>query len=213
MKFIKSLFLVLILALTLCFCACSALQKEKTVLNISSTEGVFTKEMLLDGATLIVRGTVKEKTNEMMTNPTGKRKVNGEIIANRQITEYSFEISEIYKGTYEDKLITVKTSNGYGLTPDLILYGEDDKNILATPLQRHDFEVGKECIMTLIYIDDGYEERNGYYTLAGHWGYYPLNEEGVFQNKRDISINPKTLPEEILSAKGASIFQNQATTP
>ena len=174
----------------------------------------FTKEMLLDGAVIILKGTVIEKTSEKMTNPTGKRrKANGELITNTQIAEYTVEISEIYKGDYKGHTITVKTSNGYGLSPDLILYGEDEKNILATSLKRQDFEIGKECILLLGYVDEGYEDRNGYYTVAGQWGYYPLNDAGSFQSEKGIILDPKALSKEITASKGSSVFQNQPTPP
>lgn len=213
MKFTKILCAALIGALLLCSCSCAIFRKEKAVLNIYGSEGTFTKEELLDRAELVVQGTVIKKVSETMTNPSGKQKNDsGEIIKNSQVTAYDVEISKIYKGDYEEQNIIIMTSNGSGLSPDLILYGEDDKNILGTPLHRFDLDVGKECIFILTYIDDRGEDGNGYYCLAGEWGYYPLNEEGIFKSERKLSLDPETLPKEILASKGAYTTQNQLTS-
>lgn len=200
-KRIVSIFLLFIL----CFCSTACKKNNdisfpKEAIVISSSKIDYEKEDYLEWADLIVQGTITKKCSEIMTNPDGTRvDANGEIITNRQITEYTFEISQLYKGAHDSNILTVKTTNGEGLTPELILYGEDESTYLSSPLERIDLEVGKECILLLVYVEASYEERTGYFPAGGISGYFPKDENGNYTNSGDntFSLSPQTIAQEI----------------
>lgn len=198
MKYLKRLTVImLILALSVTLMACQ--QKEKSVLNISMSEAVYSKDELIQTADLILKGKVLSKDQEIMTNPGGTK--NG--IMNEQITTYTIEIDELYKGAYADETISVKTTNGMGLSPDLILYGEDENDVLAEPLERFDLSVGKECVLILRYFDSDLESRAGYYVYGEDQGYFILDGNGAFKSRKDwVKYSPDlaTLPQEIAQA-------------
>jgi hypothetical protein len=136
-----------------------------------------------------------------MTNPDGTLcDDEGKKIPNAQIAEYSVEIETLYKGTYESSVITVKTTNGHGLSPDLILYGEDERTILDHPLDREDLEEGADCILFLNNVDIGYELGNSYQLCGGEQGYCSLDENGMYTSyemQYSISFSLETIQEEI----------------
>ena len=148
---------------------------EKKIIEVSESIAHFTQEELIQNAVLIIRGKVIRNNGYVMTNPDGTRKsaLNDEwYILNQQITSYTVEISEIYKGTYSGSTIEVKTANGMGLTPDLILYGEDETSILASPMKRRDLQVGKECILLL---QENTEENTN---CSEEMGFFPIVRAG-----------------------------------
>ncbi|MBQ8892870.1 MAG: hypothetical protein IJ043_00495 [Clostridia bacterium] len=96
------------------------------------------------------------------------------------------EVCEVYKGECQENFITVKTSNGSNLSPELILYGEDETSILVTPLERLDLEIGKECILLLTNRKTEFPELNGYYP-AKTLGYLTVDATGVYSNHNSFS--------------------------
>ncbi len=169
----------LILSLILTSCAAT----QKSVVEVSESYADFTTEQLIDEADLIVKGRVASMDEGMMTNPENDRNLkddDGRGYANEQIHTYVFEIDTVYKGEYTADTIEIKTSNGYALSPDLILYGEDESSILSGELDRFDLEVGSECILTLKYMDLRLQARNGYYVLGEKQGVFTPNQEDLF---------------------------------
>lgn len=179
--------------------------KEKDRLEITASKMYYTKEHLIQKAELIFKGKVLKKEKEYMTNPDGTLQQEGwGVIPNAQVAEYTVEIQELYKGEYNEKTITVKTVNGYNLSPDLILYGEDEHVILDTPLERIDFEVGKECILMLVNVANSIGgNEDGYQSLYGRPGYFPLQEDGTYKTvdtDTGYTLSKETLKQEIESA-------------
>lgn len=179
--------------------------KEKDRLEIITTRISYTKEDLIQKAELIFKGKVLKKEKEYMTNPDGTLRLeSGRKIPNAQVAEYTVEIQELYKGEYKAKTITVKTVNGHNLSPDLILYGEDEHVVLASPLVRTDFEVGKECILMLKNVTNSSGgKRDGYQPLYGRSGYFPLQEDGNYKavdTGITFTLSKETLKQEIESA-------------
>jgi len=176
-------------------------QTDKTVIEIDESRARFTKEQLLETAEVIIKGKVIKKNKEFMVNPDGMRAdADGNVIDNEQITEYTVEIQTLYKGEYDGETINVKTSNGRGLNPDLILYGEDEKSILATELDRLDFEIGEECILLLRYVNGSVPESNGYYPVWGFPGYFKADGNGSFVNEKaveKVELIPAVLTTEL----------------
>lgn len=176
-------------------------QTEKSYLSIEQSTAIIDKETLLQTGELIIQGYVTEKKSEIMTNPDQTRMDSGKnIIPNEQITEYAVQVTKVYKGDYKQDTITVKTSNGYGLSPDLILSGEDETTILAHPLERLDLQIGKECILILTYVQEGTPEKIGYYPRYGKQGYFVLSGDGKFTNdspKENVTLQPATLTNEL----------------
>ncbi len=176
-------------------------ESEKYYLNIFDDYIPTSKEVLIQKADLILHGKILKKEREYMINPDDSLcDENGEKIPNAQVAEYSVEIETLYKGTYESSVITVKTINGQGLSPDLILYGEDEKLILAKPLDRTDLDEGKDCILFLENFTKGHEQYNGYRLFCGMQGYYSLDENGVYtspKQHKSINFSLETIQEEI----------------
>ncbi len=178
-----------------------AQKSEKSTISIMGTPAQVTQEFLTERAELILHGRVKAKLGEVMLNPDGKRTdASGQKVANAQVTSYEVEVYTVYKGTYEKNTIIVKTTNGRNLSPDLILYGEDETTKLAMPLDRFDLTVGEECIMYLVNIKDRLPEDNGYFVNSGKAGYFK-KEGNVFKNN---GVLPLTNTLETLAKEHAN---------
>ncbi len=193
-----SVFLLLTLALTLVACD-KEKSKAKDILSITHSEAYYDRDTLLKESEIILKGTVVSKDREFMTNPDGTR----EGVNNEQLAVYTVAIDELYKGTYDKGTISVMTSNGLGLSPDLILYGEDDVTVLAEPLIRFDLEVGKECIIALYYLNSGQADQEGYYVTGEDQGYFVADENGSYKSPKEsvvYSPNPQTIAQEIAQA-------------
>ena len=164
-------------------------KQEKNVITVSGSKALISQEDLTSGADLILRGRVKSKTGELMLNPDGKKTdASGQVIPNEQITSYELEIYELYKGEYAETTMVVKTSNGRNLSPELILYGEDENNVLSQPLSRFDLTVGQDCILYLTKVESELAEKAGYYPFRGKAGYFPKSDDGVYQNKGALPL-------------------------
>ncbi len=175
---------------------------KKDYLEILEHPALVTKEEMIQKAELIFKGKVLKKEKEYMTNPDGTLQAEGwGKIPNAQVAEYSVEIETLYKGTYESSVITVKTANGHGLSPDLILYGEDERVILSSPLRRIDLEEGADCILALTNVTNSIGgKENGYQPLYSELSYFTLDENGKYSNKDThfpIEFSLETIQEEI----------------
>jgi hypothetical protein len=199
---------MLLLALSLCLFSCKSEvdpleNDEKYIIYTTHTDAVFTQKQLLKMADIIVKGTVTEKNGSVFSNPDGSLKdIRGYQIVNQLITDYTVEIEEIYKGSYEGDAIHVKTGYGDGLDSDLILHGEDDDSVLGTELEQVQLAVGGDCILLLTYSDTGYEESSGYFPTVS-LGYLAPDGNGNYTNGDNISnvtVTPATLPAEIIAA-------------
>ena len=194
---ISILFIALVLCLSMM--ACGKAKQEKDTIYISSSKAAWDKNDLLQRSDIVVRGKIVSKNYELMTNPDGTAKDSkGELITNSQVAEYTMEIYDIYKGKYDGDTINVMTYNGYGLEPDLILYGEDEKSILSSPIERVDYELGKECILLIAYANDVSEGYDGYYPVGGKSGYYPLDESGKYICSETNTIDEYTFSLETI---------------
>lgn len=178
----------------------SSVESEKTenggkeYISVSQTKASYTNEALLERAELILRGTVVEKSKEWMRNPDGTRTdEQGNSVVNAQIAEYKVEIAEVYRGELSEDNITVKLENGYGLSSDLILYGEDDKYKLMSELTMDELKIGEEAVFFLEYFDEPYDEEDGYYISVCPLGYLSLNEDGTCSNNDGNSYSLKDL--------------------
>ncbi len=172
---------IIILALVLSSCANKV--NSKSTLEISNSYPTYTPEQIIDRADLIVKGKITSIDEGIMVNPENNKSLKddtGRIVANEQIHTYVFEIDTVYKGNYAEDTIQVKTSNGYALSPDLILYGEDETTILESPLVRFDLEVGSDCILALKYSDLHLQIRNGYYVVGGKQGVFQIDQAELF---------------------------------
>lgn len=179
-------------------------QTEKGYISIEETFVEIPQEELLKKAEIILKGRVASKDSEFMTNPDGTRtNENGDVVTNCQVATYTVEIDQLYKGDYSADTITVKTANGHGLSPDLILYGEDETHILADELNRFDLEVGKECILLLSAYDESLDDLDGYYAVFGNFGYFLPDENGGYTNNTPtniVTLSPDTLTQDIATA-------------
>lgn len=212
MNKVKRFVLVLLLfTISITTLSCSQIQtldsSKKNRIKIDNLYATFTKEDLIDRAEIIIKGKILEKTDEFMTNPDGTRtEADGSVIDNAQITKYTVEIQQLYKGEYTASTIQVLTSNGRGLSPDLILKGEDATSVLLEDLDRLDFTIGEECILMLLYAEQICEEAFGYYTAYGTAGYFTADGNGGYVNAQAVS--PVTLSTDTLTAEIAAAASN-----
>ena len=203
----KKLKTITIISLLLIFCilmsGCQNKAAKKEYISITTTKEMLYKQDLISRAEIIIEGKVACKNFEVMTNPDGTAlDSSGNALVNCQIAQYTIEINENYKGDYSGDTINVMTYNGYGLSADLILYGEDDKSILETPLERVDLEVGQEYILLLQYVDDVFEGYDGYYPVANQLGVYQKDQNGNYTYDVDVSyddfsFSPDTINQEL----------------
>lgn len=176
---------------------------EKKYLSIDSTKAQLSKEELLDKGQLVVKVRILSKAAEEMANPDGKAvDSTGAAIDNRLVTSYTAEVLEVYKGNYTQHTIVVKTAEGRGLSPDLILYGEDEKYILATPLTRFSLVTAKEYVLVLVDNKGENAVMTGYFIYGPEIGSFSVDEKGVWNNKEpisDIVFTEKNIQSEIAS--------------
>ncbi len=175
--------LLTIIALSLLLSSCTFKPTAKDDLLVFTTDAVYTTEQLINEADLILKGRVASVDGGVMTNPKLDRNIkddNGRTVNNEQIHTYIFEIDTIYKGEHAGDTVEVKTSNGFGLSPDLILYGEDETTVLSTSLDRFDLEVGSECILTLTLFNASPAIRSGYYVVGGKQGVFTPEQAELF---------------------------------
>ena len=179
----------------------TAAPTEKSVLETSGVKAAYQKSDVIKAAELIVRGKILSKNSEEMTNPDGTRKdENGNAYENCLVTDYTVEVYDVYKGEWSEQTVHVKTFTGYGLSPDLILYGEDDKTVLADPVDRLELEVGGECILCLTQIENVFPDRSGYRVQYGNHGYLKADGNGNYQNSgvgKPFSLSADTAAQEI----------------
>lgn len=206
---IKRIILCMLLcALGLCLFSCNSEDKslKKDIIDVCITKATFTQAQLLKMADIIIKGTVVEKNGTVFSNPDGSLKnTKGYQILNELITDYTVEIEEIYKGSYEGETIHVKTGYGNGLNSDLILYGEEENSVLGTELEQVQLAVGGDCILLLTYSDTGHEESSGYFPTVS-LGYLAPDGNGNYTNGdsfSNVTVTPATLPAEITAACAA----------
>lgn len=190
------LFIIIVL-LTFSATGCRLFKKGMTIDNIYP---YYSKETLLKESELILKGTVVEQGESAMTNPDGTlRSEEGYEIGNCMVTDYTVRIEELYKGTFEEETITVKVATGHGLSPDLILYGEDKTTYLKDPVDIYELETGKTYVFALLPYEEHTDSRfSGYYTFDQST--FAPTEEGVFKNSNDSILNTATVTQEIAAA-------------
>lgn len=190
------IFILFVIAVLLTFSAtgCRMFKKGVTIDNVYPH---YSREVLLKESELILKGTVVEQGESAMTNPDGTLKSEeGYEVGNCMVTDYTVRIEELYKGTFEEETITVKVATGHGLSPDLILYGEDKTTYLKEPIDIYELETGKTYVFTLLPYTEHTDKRfSGYYTFDQST--FAPTEEGVFKNSNDSILNPATVSQEI----------------
>ncbi|MBR6793983.1 MAG: DUF4886 domain-containing protein [Clostridia bacterium] len=171
---------------------------KKKIISMDGYQAALSKGELAEKASLIVKVRVSAKAKEEMLNPDGKQNdAAGNLIENALITSYTAAVQKVYKGVYDEKNITVKTSEGYGLSPDLILYGEDEKFVLDSPLRRFTLEAGKEYLLFLVSGNFVFGPEAGCFTLKdGVWSNglennFSEGELGLFEIKGFSNVAEK----------------------
>lgn len=199
----KTVRAILIIALLFVFCfAASGCRMFKKSVSFNGIYAAQDKEDLLSRE-LIFKGTVLEQGNSAMTNPDNSRLDKyGYQVMNEMVTDYTVRVEKLYAGDYAEDTICLKVANGYGLTPDLILYGEDKTSYLEEPLVLDELEVGKTYLFTLsdpVTTERGeLEQFCGYYTSDS--SAFEMDEQGVCKNAQGITFNAAEIEQEIAAA-------------
>lgn len=193
----------IILVLLLTSCAASPTERGKDTIMISADIALSTQEEFVKNSELILGGTITKVTAEYFTNPDGTLMTSEGILAtNAWVTEYEMEISQVYKGDYEDDVIRIKVYNGESLTPDQFLYGEDEDAMVVTELSPYYLEVGAPCVVGLYYFERDYlkDGECGYNITYDSQGYFTLDEDGKYSNHSTVaprSIDIAQLPADV----------------
>lgn len=171
------------IVLSLLLSSCTSKPAAKDIIEFTTMNVQYTTDQIIAEADLIVKGTIASVDEGIMTNPKLDPDIkddNGRAVNNEQIHTYVFEIDTIYKGDHTGDTVEVKTSNGFGLSPDIILYGEDDTAVLGTPLNRFDLKVGSECILALKLVKASPACRYGYYVHGETQGVFSVDQAELF---------------------------------
>lgn len=173
---------IVLATILLSFASCK--KEVGSVVDVSASYAAINNADRIIASDLILRGKPVKINSQFMTDPDNT--LDG--IMNCRITEYTFLIDEVYKGEYTQSEITVRTTFGYGLTPEQILnYGTKDSNVSVSGMSKYSLELDKECIICVSYIENlylNYDGFSGYYLMFGEAGYYLYDEEsGEYQSK------------------------------
>jgi hypothetical protein len=174
--------LILVLLLTSCTINPT---KQKNTIMISADIALSTQEEFVKNSELILSGTITKITAQYFTNPDGTLMTEEDVPAlNAWVTEYEMDISQVYKGNYEDDIIRIKVYNGEGMTPDQFLYGEDGNAIVVSELSPYYLEVGVPCVVGLYYFERDYlkDGECGYNITYDDQGYFTIDEDGKYSN-------------------------------
>ena len=168
-------------------------------------------EQMKTEADLIIKGKAIKKIGQRMVNPDNTlRDSNGILISNRLVTEFEVEVLEIYKGSHDGKTVNVKFSCGSTLSPELILYGEDEESVLAEKVKIPDMPIGEECILLLQMMDSPEQPQwtHGYYPFGpeGSYGYLKSDGKGTFKNNT-FEASTMVVTEEALKAELAALVK------
>lgn len=189
--------LIFMMLLSVSLCGC---RNEKDLVGEESLYASYEKDDILTACPIILKGIVLEKGRSEMYNPDNSRKSEeGYLISNFEATEFIVEVEEIYKGVYDQKTIAVKTVNGEGLSPELILYGEDETSRLEEPLDRFELTTGEEYILCLSpYRHHEPEFFSGYYVSKEET--FAVDSLGRYKNNQEEFLEPATIKQEIAAA-------------
>lgn len=190
-------------------------KKEKPQIMVTYQYVQKSPEQMQEEADLIIKGKAVKKVGQRMVNPDNTLTApDGIPIGNRLVTEFEVEVLEIYKGSYDGKNVNVKFSCGSMLSPELILYGEDENGVLASKVKIPDMPIGEECILLLRTMDspEQPEWTHGYYPFGpeGSYGYLKSDGKGSFKNNtyEACSMN---VTEESLKTELAALEQENLT--
>ena len=149
------------------------------------TYGQTFPELVLPKAELAFKGTVLKSDGGIMTNPEGKNTdANGYRYPNQYVTTYTVKIGEVFKGNYGEETIEVKISNGYGLSPELILYGETETEVWSARNAECLFlEEGDEAYFLVNYKTMTPEQISGYYIYGKEHGCQVKQADGHYRGK------------------------------
>lgn len=153
------------------------LKVEKDTLMILADYAHRSPEKMKEDAALIVRGTITGNDGGVMTAPE-------EPDQNAEITTYTVEVAEVFKGDAEGT-IKVKITNGRGYSPDIIRYGEDAHRRIE--LDRFQMKEG-EVLLMLEQIDGEYcmtPPLDGYFIRGNNGGFIRGTAGGT---ELDLSI-------------------------
>lgn len=202
MKFRHCIFLVIILLLSVNLCSC----REVISFDTHYSTVTYTDNKFFSAPEIIVRTTAESIETEYFSAP------DGEDYENAHITVYNMKVSEVYAGTIEGETFQLKMFNGKGMSPELYLYGKDDKYILEEKVEPFLLELGKEYILGLTFLDperyNCYNTPGGYGIQYGKTWTFIMNDDGLYENlnhdQNHRTFDIPTLKEKIAAAQQAS---------
>lgn len=186
--------------------------EEKSQIMVTYSYVQKSPKQMQTEADLIIKGKAIKKVGQRMVNPDNTlRDSDGILISNRLVTEFEVEILEIYKGSYDGETVNVKFSCGSTLSPELILYGEDEDSVLVKKVTIPDMSIGEECILLLSMMDDSEQPQwtHGYYPFGpeGSYGYLKSDGKGNFKNDT-FEASTMVVTDESLKAELAALVKD-----
>ncbi|MBR6794157.1 MAG: hypothetical protein IKM48_07395 [Clostridia bacterium] len=177
--------------------------REVVTFDTHYSEAVYKDEEFFSAPEIIVRATAESIEKEYFTAP------DGEDYENAHITVYNMKIGEIYAGAMEADTFQLKLFNGKGMSPELYLYGKDDRYILEEKVEPFLLKLGQEYILGLTFLDpqryNCYNDPGGWAIQHGQMWTFVENENGLYENL-DRGVNHKEFDIETLKNKIASVF-------
>ena len=170
---------------------------EKTVIQDFGSEYRHTDEEFFSEPELVVKATVKEKVREYFTDPESKTEI--AFNNNAHITVFELEISEVLRGEWGEETLQLKMFNGYGMSPDLYLYGKDETTVMSEKIEPFLLEPGREYLLGLVYTHPGrancYNDEGGYVIRWGKTWCFTQGEDGIYRNWSGANFREMTLEE------------------
>ena len=203
-KFKKFCCAALIICMLTALVGCAA-EPPQTVSTSSGCYPYLNKDMVLDNAEIILRGTPTKVTRQYFTCDDDNISIfTGKEARNVQVTEYEVEVAETYKGSFSGDTIRVKEFNGSGLTAEQFLTGEDkDGYYIISPDYREYLTLNQEYLLGVMFRTE--QESEGCGDDGGYKVYFGLpkdetgNYSGLVANNK-ISLSLDTLRQDIIDA-------------
>ena len=205
MKKYKKLSCAALIACLLLTAVTGCAKEPDKFIKIDNSYQHLTKDMVLETADIIVRGTPTKVTRQYFTCDEDNNSIfTGEHASNVQVTEYEVEVDETYKGSFSGETILVKRYNGHSLSEEEFLTGRNGEYTISVSADIREYlDLNQEYILGIMNPEEGFIEAFG--DDGGYSVYFALpkdetgNYSGLVANNK-ISLSLDTLRQDIIDA-------------
>ena len=180
-------FLVFMMLLSVIVSMSSCSNTDDIIIKFNS-EGTYSKDTVVRGAELIIRGTVSRKTADYTTNPEGSKTYDGFEVQNYPVRKYDVNIGEVYYGEMNEESLEVKLV-GAIVSDNTYISDENGALIEEDPESYFWLEEGKEYIFFLRHQPDEeaarFGDEGGWRFVLGNVGAFEKQDDGTFANLKE----------------------------